>query len=193
MKPFRSVAALIALVALSAALLAPLAVAQTAATPPATQAPAAPAKSPAPAAPAKSPAPATPAKTATAPGKTAAAATPAKAAAHAAVAAKGGATSGIKTIVGEVVDPACWVVNGAKGETHKECLLACAKAGQVLGIVEAKTNKLYIIATENPGEDPNKGVIDFAAQKVTVTGKFYTRGGVTAVKISSITPGGAAK
>jgi len=188
MKPFRSAAALIALVALSAALLASLAVAQTATTPPA--APAAPAKSPAPAAPAKT-APATPAKTAPAPGKAAAAATPAKAAAPAAP--KGGVTGGIKTIVGEVVDPACWVVNGAKGETHKECLLACAKAGQVLAILEAKTNKLYIIATENPGEDPNKGVIDFAAQKVTVTGKFYTRGGVTAVKISSITPGGAAK
>ncbi|HET9952538.1 MAG TPA: hypothetical protein VFS09_12160 [Candidatus Eisenbacteria bacterium] len=130
-------------------------------------------------------APATPA----APAKSAAPAPAAKAPA----APKGGATTGIKTIVGEVVDPACWVVNGAKGETHKECLLACAKAGQVLAILEAKTNKLYLIATENPGDDPNKGVIDFAAQKVTVTGKFYTRGGVTAVKISSITPGGSVK
>ncbi|MEK7347799.1 MAG: hypothetical protein AABZ94_02910, partial [Candidatus Eisenbacteria bacterium] len=93
-------------------------------------------------------------------------------------------TAGIKTIVGEVVDPACWIVNGAKGDTHKECTIACAKAGQVLAILEAKTNKLYLIATENPGEDPNKGVIDFAGMKVTVTGKFYTRGGVTAVKIA---------
>jgi len=147
MKPFRAVIAAIAFVALSAALVAPLAIAQS--------------PTPSDAAPAK-----------------------------AAVAPKSGAASSIRTIVGEVVDPACWVVNGAKGETHKECLLACAKAGQVLAILEAKTNKLYLIATDNPGEDPNKGVIDFAAQKVTVTGKFYTRGGVTAVKISSITPGG---
>ena len=141
----------------------------------------------APLASAQTAAPATPA----APAKTTAPAAPKAPAA--AAAPKGGVTTGIKTIVGEVVDPACWVVNGAKGETHKECLLACAKAGQVLAILEAKTNKLYIIATENPGEDPNKGVIDFAAQKVTVTGKFYTRGGVTAVKISSITPGGTVK
>src|SRR5512147_2808435 len=169
MKPFRVVAASLALVAMTAVVLAPLAVAQTAA--PAT--PAAPAKSAAPAAPAKAAAPAATAKAPAAP--------------------KGGATTGIKTIVGEVVDPACWVVNGAKGEAHKECLLACAKAGQVLAILEAKTNKLYLIATENPGDDPNKGVIDCAAQKVTVTGKFYTRGGVTAVKISSITPGGSVK
>jgi hypothetical protein len=184
MKHFRAVAAFVALVAWTAALAAPLAIAQTGSTAPAT--PSAPAKM----APVKvsgtsaTPAAKAPAATA-APG--AAAAAPAASAAP-----KGGVTSGIKTIVGEVVDPACWVVNGAKGETHKECLLACAKAGQVLGILEAKTNKLYIIATENPGEDPNKGVIDFAGQKVTVTGKFYTRGGVTAVKISSITPGGTA-
>ncbi|HSQ59639.1 MAG TPA: hypothetical protein VLT84_04320 [Acidobacteriota bacterium] len=99
-------------------------------------------------------------------------------------------TTAIKSIVGEVVDPACWIVNGAKGDQHKECALACAKAGQVLAILEAKTNKLYLIATENPGEDPNKGVIDFVAQKVTVTGKTFTRGGFTAIKIASITPGG---
>lgn len=153
MKPFRSVAAALALGSLSVALLAPLAIAQTTPAPAATAAPATPA----------------------------------------APAAPKGVTTGIRTIVGEVVDPACWVVNGAKGEAHKECLIACAKAGQVLAILEAKTNKLYLIATENPGEDPNKGVIDYAAMKVTVTGKFYTRGGVTAVKIASITPGGTAK
>ena len=166
MKPFRSLVAALALGSLTVALAAPLAVAPTAA--PAT--------------------PTAPAKTA-APAK--AAATTAAPATAAATSSKGGVTTGIKTIVGEVVDPACWIVNGAKGETHKECTIACAKAGQVLAILEAKTNKLYLLATENPGEDPNKGVVDFAGMKVTVTGKFYTRGGVTAVKISSITPGGA--
>lgn len=169
MKPFRSVVAALALGSLSIVLLAPLAIGQTTPAPatPAPKAPAAPAKTAAPAA-----APATPA-------------TPA------APAAPKGVTTGIKTIVGEVVDPGCYVVNGAKGDTHKECTIACAKAGQVLAILEAKTNKLYLIATENPGEDPNKGVIEYAGMKVTVTGKFYTRGGVTAVKIASITAGGA--
>jgi hypothetical protein len=99
-------------------------------------------------------------------------------------------TSGIKTIVGEVVDPACWVVNGAKGEQHKDCAFACAKAGQVLAILELKTNKLYLIATENPGEDPNAQVLAYVAKKVTVTGRTYSRGGVTAIKIAEISPGG---
>lgn len=96
--------------------------------------------------------------------------------------------TGPRSIVGEVIDPACWVVNGAKGEAHKECALACAKAGQVLAILERKTNKVYILSTERPGEDPNKGVIDFVAQAVLVKGKVYTRGGLMAIQIASIEP-----
>jgi len=93
-----------------------------------------------------------------------------------------------KSVVGEVVDPACWIVNGAKGEAHKECALACAKAGQVLAILERKTNKLFLISTERPGEDPNKGLIDYCGQTVLAKGKFFTRGGFTAIQLSSVEP-----
>ena len=186
MKPYRSLVAALALTSLSVALLAPLALAQTTPAKEATPAPAAKA-TPAPAAKA---APA-PAAKAAAPAPAAKAEAPAKVAAVKATSASSkGTTTGIKTIVGEIVDPGCYIVNGAKGDTHRECTIACAKAGQVLGILEAKTNKLYLIATETPGEDPNKAVLEYAAKKVTVTGKFFTRGGVTAVKIASITPGG---
>lgn len=98
--------------------------------------------------------------------------------------------TGVKTIVGEVVDPACWIVNGAHGETHKECAIACAKAGQTLAILENKTHRLYILASEKPGEDPNKGIIDFIAQNVTVTGKVYSRQGAWGIKVQSIEPAG---
>jgi len=100
-------------------------------------------------------------------------------------------SSAQKLVVGEVVDPACWIVNGAKGEAHKECALACAKAGQVLAILERKTNKLFLIATERPGEDPNKGLIDYCGQTVLAKGKFFTRGGVTAIQLSSVEPASA--
>ncbi|MGE5176838.1 MAG: hypothetical protein ACM3JJ_10740 [Hyphomicrobiales bacterium] len=100
------------------------------------------------------------------------------------------APTGTKTIVGEVVDPACWIINGAHGETHKECAIACAKAGQTLAILEKKTNRLYILASEKPGEDPNKGIIDFIAQNVTVTGKVYSRQGAWGIQVTSIEPAG---
>ena len=96
--------------------------------------------------------------------------------------------TGPRSIVGEVVDPACWIVNGARGETHKECAIACAKAGQVLAILEKKTQKLYLVATGKPGEDPNKGLIDYVAQTVLVKGRVYTRGGAAGIKVESVEP-----
>jgi len=102
------------------------------------------------------------------------------------------AAKGARAIVGEVVDPACWIVNGAKGASHKDCAVACAKAGQVLGIVENKTQKLYMVANDKPGEDPNKTLVDYVGQKVLVRGRVYARGGVTGIKIVSVEPAGAA-
>jgi hypothetical protein len=96
--------------------------------------------------------------------------------------------SGPGSITGEVIDPACWVINGAKGEAHKECAIACAKAGQTLAILERKTNKVYILASERPGEDPNKGLIDYVGQAVLVKGKVYTRGGLSAIQVASVEP-----
>jgi hypothetical protein len=98
------------------------------------------------------------------------------------------AKAGPRTIVGEVVDPACWIVNGAKGAQHKECAIACAKAGQVLGIVETKSQKLYLLATDKPGEDPNKDLIEYVGQLVMVKGRVYSRGGATGIKVTSVAP-----
>ncbi len=129
--------------------------------------------------------PATPAATTAKPAATAKAKT-----ATSAKASKGAepVKVGPRSIVGEVVDPACWIVNGAKGAAHKDCAIACAKAGQVLAIVETKSQKLYMVATDKPGEDPNKGLIDYVGQMVTVKGRVYTRGGATGIKITSVEP-----
>ena len=108
-------------------------------------------------------------------------------------ASSGAVKLGAKTIIGEVIDPACWVINGAKGEAHKECMIACAKSGQTLAILEKKTNKIYILATERPGDDPNRGVIDYAGQSVLVKGKVFSRGGLIAVQVASVEPYSAAK
>lgn len=112
----------------------------------------------------------------------------AKPAAPASKPASAAAKSGPGSIVGEVIDPACWVINGAKGEAHKECAIACAKAGQTLAILERKTNKVYILASERPGEDPNKSLIDYVGQAVLAKGKIYTRGGLSAIQVASVEP-----
>jgi hypothetical protein len=141
---------------------------------------------------AQQPTTAPPPKPAAAPAKTAepAAKPAAKPAAEAAAPAKAGAVA--KTIIGEVVEPGCYLVNGAKGEGHKECALACAKAGQTLAILEKKTNKLYLAVNGRPGDDPNKLLVDHIAQTVQVKGKVYTRGGIMGIVITSVEPAGAA-
>lgn len=101
--------------------------------------------------------------------------------------------TGPQTIIGEVVDPACYLINGAKGEPHKECAIACAKSGQTLAILEKKTNKLYLLLTEEPGQDPNKGAIDYVAQVVLVKGKVRSRGGALGIQVDSIELNTAAK
>jgi nucleoid-associated protein YgaU len=133
------------------------------------------------------PKPATAAAKPAAPATATAKAAPAAKAAKAATEAEPAKVTS-RSIVGEVVDPACWIVNGSKGAQHKECAIACAKAGQVLAIVETKSQKLFLVATDKPGEDPNKGLIDYVGQLVVVKGRVYTRGGATGIKVTSVEP-----
>jgi hypothetical protein len=108
--------------------------------------------------------------------------------AKAATAKPKAATGGPKEIVGEVIDPACWIINGTSGKGHAECAAACAKAGQTLAILEKKTQKVYILAGESPGQDPNKGVIEYIGQPVLVKGRVFARGGALGIQVTSIEP-----
>lgn len=118
----------------------------------------------------------------------AAPAAPAKTAAPAAPPKAVMPSGGPRTIVGEVIDPSCWIINGAGGKGHAECAAACAKAGQTLAILEKKTNKVYILAGDKPGENPNKGVAEYVGQPVLVKGRVYARGGAIGLRVESIEP-----
>jgi hypothetical protein len=96
--------------------------------------------------------------------------------------------TGPRSIVGEVIDPACWIINGVSGKGHAECAASCAKAGQTLAILEKKTKKVYLLAASKPGEDPNKGIVDFIGQPVVVKGRVFARGGAIAIQVTSVEP-----
>ena len=91
-----------------------------------------------------------------------------------------------KTITGEVVDVACYVGSGAHGEKHRSCAEACAKGGGSLGILEDKTNKLYLVVAPQPGGDPKAKLMEHIAHKVQVTGPVAMRGGVATVAVQSV-------
>jgi len=94
------------------------------------------------------------------------------------------------TITGEVMDPACFLEAGVKsiGPGHFQCAIDCARSGQTLAIYDRANDRIYFIAGELPGKNPNDPVINFIHQKVDVTGAVYHRSGVYGIVINKVVP-----
>ena len=89
------------------------------------------------------------------------------------------------TVKGEVVDLWCYLEGGDHGAKHKDCAVVCAKAGNPIGILDAKGN-LYVamgIKDHQPGRDV---LISKMAQTVTVTGTLVKKGGTQAIYVTSV-------
>lgn len=98
----------------------------------------------------------------------------------------GGVTT---TIVGEVMDPACFLEAGSKsvGKGHFQCAIDCAKSGQTLAIYDRAIDRIYFVAGELPGRNPNDPLMAYIHQKVDVLGTVYHRSqawGIVIIKVS---------
>lgn len=92
-----------------------------------------------------------------------------------------------KTIKGEVIDVSCYVAEGAKGDAHKECAIACVKAGQPAGILEEGTDKVYVAAKEEDHmKNPGTELLPYVAKMVEVKGNVSERGGVAIIDVKEI-------
>jgi hypothetical protein len=67
------------------------------------------------------------------------------------------------TIEGELVDLRCFVAMDARGEKHQSCAAACVKAGDPVGLVDAK-GAVYTLASQT------SAYVDHMAKTVRVTG-----------------------
>lgn len=94
------------------------------------------------------------------------------------------------SVTGEVIDSACYIKMGAKGEGHRDCAQACADAGIPLALLEDGTDKVIWVASKADAESPNKDLRPHAGHKVTVTGKWAERGGAKLLVIESIEAAG---
>ena len=95
------------------------------------------------------------------------------------------------SVTGEVIDSACYIKMGARGESHRECAQKCADAGIPLALVEEGSNKVVWLASENDAETPNKTLRPFAGRKVTITGSWVERGGAKLLIVQSVKPAGS--
>ena len=90
------------------------------------------------------------------------------------------------TVKGEVVDVGCYLHHGAKGDKHKECAEACAKAGGQLGILTDKGDLYLSVLPDDHSTGPNAILMDHISHKVEATGIVRSKGGVRGLMITKV-------
>ncbi len=98
-----------------------------------------------------------------------------------------GETGTTITIIGEPIDPACYLTMGSKGMDHKACAEACNKAGQSLAIL-GNDGSLYFAIAGTPGTSPDSMLVPFIGTKIKVTGKVFESGGSKAMVVETVEP-----
>ena len=89
------------------------------------------------------------------------------------------------TIKGEVVDMWCYLEGGDRGPSKRDCATACAKAGNPIGILDAKGN-LYVAAGLQDHQPAQAILARKMSDEVTVTGTLVKKGGVQMLYIDSV-------
>ena len=90
------------------------------------------------------------------------------------------------TVTGELIDTYCFVLMGAKGESHRQCAIDCIKEGIPAGLLEDGTNKVYVLLPNKDKSPLPKAVVDKMGRKATITGKIYAMGGSQFLTVESI-------
>jgi type 1 fimbria pilin len=84
-------------------------------------------------------------------------------------------SDGPVTVTGEVLDMACYVDHGAKGEGHAKCARTCIESGLPVGI-KGEDGKTYLLIGDH--KPLNKELAAHAAKTITVKGKHVERDGI---------------
>ena len=89
------------------------------------------------------------------------------------------------SVVGEVIDPVCYLTHGSRGPEHKGCVEACVKQGVTLAILEDKTGQVFVSLPADHS-NPNAKLKDFVAVRVKVTGTLYSKGGLKGLHVKTV-------
>jgi hypothetical protein len=89
---------------------------------------------------------------------------------------------------GEVVETGCFVIGGRRGEVHRPCAIACANAGQDLGILDEQTKTLFVVVQDFTGGPQRNPLLDHVATRVEVRGTTLARGGISGVLVRQVKP-----
>lgn len=90
------------------------------------------------------------------------------------------------SVTGEVVDTFCYGTMGARGASHRQCGLDCAKKGIPVGLAEKGTDKLYVLLPNKDKTALPEEVVNKMGETVTVTGHAYAKGGSNFLTVESV-------
>src|SRR5258706_12575777 len=76
------------------------------------------------------------------------------------------------TVTGEVVDSACYIKSGARGESHRVCAQKCGDAGIPLALLEDGTGAGIWIASVDDMETPNAKLRPSPGPRLTSAGPW---------------------
>ena len=96
------------------------------------------------------------------------------------------------SVTGEVIDSACYIKSGARGESHRTCAQKCGDAGIPLAVLEEGTGTVIWIASVDDMETPNAKLRPFAGRRVTISGTWAERGGAKILLLRSVKAAAAA-
>jgi hypothetical protein len=89
------------------------------------------------------------------------------------------------TVTGEVVDLWCYLEGGDRGPAKKACAIACAKAGNPIGVVDGNGH-LYVAAGLKDHQPARALLLDRMSSEVTVSGIVVKNGGVQMIYVDSV-------
>lgn len=89
-----------------------------------------------------------------------------------------------QTVEGELVDLACYLDHGARGEKHKACATSCARNNLPIGLLD-KRGHLYLVI-DKAHKPMNATLADKMASTVKATGKVVSRNGVSMIEVSKL-------
>ena len=89
------------------------------------------------------------------------------------------------TIKGEAVDLWCYMEGGDRGPAKKECATACAKAGNSIGIVDAK-GIVYLVSGLQDHRPARDILVEKMNEAVEVTGTLVKKGGAQMIFVKSV-------
>jgi hypothetical protein len=87
------------------------------------------------------------------------------------------------TVKGEVLDMACYLDHGAKGEKHAQCAQTCIESGLPVGI-KGEDGKTYLLIGDH--KPLNKTLAEHAGKTITVKGKLASRDGINMIANAEI-------